>query len=75
MYKYYASTSFQGPYEIGIVASQNNTVVQIELARPLPHPAVALNYNGKSYSSGDIIEVTLQAYETLQVNIICILHK
>ena len=64
-YKLASSSSYQGPYEIGIVAAYPNTEVQVTLQGP---QVVSVNFDGTSYSNGDRISTPLEQYETAQVN-------
>ncbi len=64
MYKYPASSTSQGPYEIGIVATQHDSTVDVLLHSPT---TVTVPFAGMSYTNGDIITISLQQFETVQV--------
>ncbi len=66
MYKFTASSTYQGPYEIAVVASQATTTnVQISLNGP---ESITLSFDSISgYTNGDVIAFSLQQYEIGQV--------
>ena len=66
MYKFTPSSSYQGPYEIAVVATQPTTTnVQIRLNGP---ETITLSFDSNSgYTNGDIINFSLQQYEIGQV--------
>ena len=55
------------PTEFLVVATQNNTHVNITLPPDLYGTVTIVNFGEMTYGYGDIFIVTLQAYETAQV--------
>ena len=66
MYKFTPSSSYQGPYEIAVVATQATTTdVQIWLSGP---ESISLSFDSTTgYINGDVITFSLQQYEIGQV--------
>ncbi len=64
MYKSSISDRFQGPYEIGVVATQTSTTVQVAVHGP---NAVTVSFGGETHTNGAVIVISLDKFETAQV--------
>ena len=58
------SCEVQGPYAIGITGSEDGTTVRIYLGG---QTAISFSHGTRTYINGDTCIVTLNKYETLQV--------
>ena len=57
----------QGPYQIMIVASEDQTKVKVELKGPWPF---ILSFNRTIYRPGDTIDIELNKYQVAQVSLL-----
>ena len=64
-YMYPSAIQDQGPYEIMVVATEDGTLVEVQLKGPLTY---RLTFNGTVYRSGQIIHIELNKYQTAQVS-------
>ena len=65
MYKYTVTSTYQGPYQIAVVATgATTTSVEIQVHGP---ETVTLTFKGMSYTNDNVIAFTLQKYQTAQV--------
>ncbi len=63
-YKNSINDGYQGPYEIGVVATQSSTTVRVAVKGP---NRVTVSFGGATYTNGDIIVTQLDEFETAQV--------